>query len=138
MFFIKSDELRFKAQESFIYLVTNMDVTLASDNLFDPDPTKNVSILSKSREFLTREECGIIDEMVDQFIFRIGGYWQDENALICLEYLVHRYSIHKYGVNSYVDRCRKKFDICEMFNLIYEALNFLYVFLKTGCLQCQV
>lgn len=76
-------------------MVSTVDPGLAStENLFRPSSSTS-SLLAKKRGFLTPAECKEVDEIIDHFIYRIGPYWQDLNALHCLEYLVRQYSIQR-------------------------------------------
>lgn len=44
---------------------------------------------------MTVAESKETDEVINRFIYRVGGYWQDGNVLNCLEYLVRQFSIER-------------------------------------------
>lgn len=87
------NELRNRAKRSFDILLSTVDPDLnVATSLFNPGRN---SVLSKKRGFMTVAESKETDEVINRFIYRVGGYWQDGNVLNCLEYLVRQFSIER-------------------------------------------
>lgn len=82
-----------KAQDSFDILLSTVDPNLGGVDLFHSNHTVS-PLLSKKRGFLTPSENREINELINRFIYRVGGYWQDINVLNTWEYLIRQYSIH--------------------------------------------
>lgn len=87
--------LRRRAVDAFDTLSSTWDPELLSvAELFSAENV-NSSYLRKKRNFLTEKECTKLDALLNRFLDHIGRYWQEEDALHCLEYLIRQYSIQR-------------------------------------------
>lgn len=90
-----------RAVDAFDTLSSTWDPdVLCLSELFSVTTDASSAYLRKKRGFLTEKESAKLDNLLNRFLDHIGRYWQQDEALVCLEYVIRQYEAHRYNVDA--------------------------------------